>query len=36
MGDQVVIQLCRCLQDFRLEVLAKDASDLWLRMSIKL
>ncbi len=36
MGDQVVIQFCRCLQDFRLEVLAKDATDLWLRMAINL
>jgi hypothetical protein len=36
LGEQVVINLCRCLQDYRLEVIMKDLRDLWLYVKIDL
>ena len=35
-GDQVVIHLCRCLQDFRLEAIGKNQNDLGLYVKLEL
>lgn len=36
MGDQVALQFCRCLLDFRLHVVTRNLSDLKLKMNIDL
>jgi hypothetical protein len=36
LGEQVVIHLCRCLQEFRLAVIDKDQSNLWIYVKIEL
>lgn len=36
LGEQVVIHLCRCLQDFRLDVVSKNPSDPQLYVKLEL